>query len=279
MKLPTILTATSLLSLLCGVVHALPATPPHHLEPNAPRSVTVSEAQTPPVIRAGLLQSTLILLPAEEKVATVFGGDTVDWVFDAGHVASRFISVKPKLANATTDIHIVSDHGNEYTLQLQEISNDADAHFDSKVFILPGDKAAKDKLTDLPVFVPAAELDKAKLEAATAKAAQAAEIKTAESKAESYRSQYPGSLHFDFTWDAKKGKELGLQQIWHDDKFTYLRGQFQETPALYEMKDGKGSLINFDYSNGLYTVPKQLDNGYLAIGKKRVDFHRSEEKN
>jgi type IV secretion system protein VirB9 len=57
----------------------------------------------------------LILLPDEEKVATVFGGDTVDWVFDAGHVASRFISVKPKLANATTDIHIVSDHGNEYT--------------------------------------------------------------------------------------------------------------------------------------------------------------------
>ena len=55
---------------------------------------------TPPVIRAGLLQSTLILLPAEEKVATVFGGDTVDWVFDGGHVASRFISVKPKLANS-----------------------------------------------------------------------------------------------------------------------------------------------------------------------------------
>lgn len=82
----------------------------HHLQPNAPRSVTVSEAQTPPVIRAGLLQSTLILLPAEEKIATVFGGDTVDWVFDAGHVASRFISIKPKLANTTTDIHIVSDH-------------------------------------------------------------------------------------------------------------------------------------------------------------------------
>jgi type IV secretion system protein VirB9 len=279
MKPPIILTVTSVLSLVCGVCQALPAIPPHHLEPNAPRSITVSEAQTPPVIRAGLLQSTLILLPAEEKIATVFGGDTVDWVFDAGHVASRFISVKPKLANTTTDIHIVSDHGNEYTLQLQEISNDGDVHFDSKVFILPGDKAAKDRLTDLPVFVPAAELEKAKQEAATAKAAQAAEIKAEESKAENYRSQYPGSLHFDYTWDAKKAKDLGLQQIWHDDKFTYLRGQFQETPALYELKDGKGSLINFDYNAGLYTVPKQLDNGYLAIGKKRVDFHRSEEKN
>jgi len=252
---------------------------PHHLQPNAPRSVTVTEAETPPVIRAGLLQSTLILLPAEEKIATVFGGDTVDWVFDGGHVASRFISVKPKLANTTTDIHIVSDHGNEYTLQLQEISSDADAHFDSKVFIVPGDKAAKDRLTDMPVFVPAAELDKAKQEAVTAKAAQAAELRAEAAKAETYRSQYPGSLHFDFTWDEKKGKELGLQQIWHDDKFTYLRGQFQETPALYELKDGKGSLINFDFNAGLYTVPKELDNGYLTIGKKHVDFHRSEEKN
>ncbi len=277
---PLILVFFSLgLTLVTASAMAATTPEPHHLQPNAPRSVTVKEAETPPVIRAGLLQSTLILLPAEEKIATVFGGDTVDWVFDGGHVASRFISVKPKLANATTNIHIVSDHGNEYTLQLQEISNDADAHFDSKVFIIPGDKAAKDRLTDMPVFVPAAELDRAMQEAVAAKAAQAAELKAEEVKAETYRSQYPGSLHFDFTWDKKKGKELGLEQIWHDDKFTYLRGQFQETPALYELKDGKGSLINFDFNAGLYTVPKELDNGYLTIGKKRIDFHRSQEKN
>ena len=247
----------------------------HPLQPNAPRTVTVFETDTPPVIRAGLLQSTLIVLPAEEKVANVFAGDTVDWVFDGGHVASRFISVKPKVANGSTDIHIVSDHGNEYTLQLHEISSEPDTHFDSKVFIAPGDQPAKDRLTQLPVFVPAAELDKARQEAATAKAAQTAELKAEETKAEQYRSQYPSNLHFDYTWDQSKGKALGLQQIWRDDKFTYLRGQFQETPALYEVKDKKGSLINFDFSNGLYTVPKQLDNGYLAIGKQKVEFHRA----
>ena len=274
MKPPIVVFVTFGLALATASANASTPPEPHRLQPNAPRSVTVSEAETPPVIRAGLLQSTLILLPVEEKIATVFGGDTVDWVFDGGHVASRFISVKPKLANTTTDIHIVSDHGNEYTLQLQEISGDADAHFDSKVFIVPGDKAAKDRLTDMPVFVPAAELDKAKQEAVAAKAAQTAEVKAEESKAETYRSQYPGSLHFDYSWDQKKGKQLGLQQIWHDDKFTYLRGQFQETPALYELKDKKGSLINFDYNAGLYTVPKQLDNGYLTIGKQKVEFHR-----
>jgi type IV secretory pathway VirB9-like protein len=251
--------------------------PTHPLQPSAPRTVAVSESQTPPVIRAGLLQSTLIVLPAQEKVANVFAGDTVDWVFDGGHVASRFISVKPKTAGGSTDIHIVSDHGNEYTLQLREVSSDDDAHYDSKVLIEPDDKAAKDRLTQLPVFVPAADLDKAKQEAVAAQAAQTATLKAEQTKEETYRSQYPGSLHFDFAWDEKKGKELGLQQIWRDDKFTYLRGQFQETPALYEVKDKKPSLINFDFSNGLYIVPKELDSGYLAIGKQKVEFHRGTE--
>jgi type IV secretory pathway VirB9-like protein len=278
MKPPIIIAVASMLTLFASSVHAVGATEPHHLQPNAPRTITIHESDAPPVIRAGLLQSTLILLPAEEKVATVFGGDTVDWVFDGGHVASRFISVKPKLANSTTDVHIVSDHGNEYTLQLREVSGDEDAHFDSKVILAPGDQTAKDKLIELPVFVPAAELDKAKQDTAAAKAAEASARRAEEGDAEQYRSQYPGSLHFDYTWDQTKGKLLGLQQIWRDDKFTYLRGVFQETPALYELKDGKGSLINFDYNAGLYTVPKELESGYLAIGKQKVDFHRVEGK-
>ena len=263
------------LALASASLHA--AGPTHPLQPSAPRTVTVSESETPPVIRAGLLQSTLIVLPAEEKVANVFAGDTVDWVFDGGHVASRFISVKPKTANGSTDIHIVSDHGNEYTLELREISSEDDLHYDSKVLIEPGDKKAMEHLTQLPVFVPAADLDKAKQDATAAQAAQAATLKAEQAKEETYRSQYPGSLHFDYAWDEKKGKELGLQQIWRDDKFTYLRGQFQETPALYEVKDKKPSLINFDFSNGLYTVPKELDLGYLTIGKQRVDFRRTAE--
>jgi type IV secretory pathway VirB9-like protein len=265
------------LGVAVGTMPMRASMPAHSLEPNSPRTVTVSESQTPPVIRAALLQSTLIVLPTEEKVANVFAGDTVDWVFDGGHVASRFISIKPKVAGSTTDVHIISDHGNEYTLELREVSGDDDPHFDSKIFIAPGDKAAKARLAELPVFVPAAELDQAKQQIAAAKAAEAATLKAEQAKEETYRSQYPGSLHFDYTWDKSKGKELGLQAIWRDDKFTYLRGQFQETPALYEVKDKKPSLINFDFSNGLYTVPKELDNGYLAIGKQKVEFHRTEE--
>jgi type IV secretory pathway VirB9-like protein len=261
-----------------AVTTSLAATTPdaqHTLLPSAPRTVVITETETPPVIRAGLLQSTLILLPAEEKVATVFGGDTVSWVFDGGHVASRFISIKPKVANTMTDVHIVSDHGNEYTLQLREVSSDGDPHFDSKVFVTPGDQAGKDKLAAMPVFVPAAELDKAKREALEAQSKEANDRKAEEIKAEQDRSQYPGQLHFDYTWNEKKGNALGLRQVWRDEKFTYLRGHFQETPALYELKDGKGSLINFDYNDGLYTIPKAVADGYLTIGKQRVEFKRA----
>ena len=278
MKTPPMLYFVAGISMMTG--HCFAATTPVpavHLQPSAPRTVVVLDSATPPVVRAGLLQSTLILLPAEEKVATVFGGDTVDWVFDGGHVASRFISIKPKLAGSTTDVHIVSDHGNEYTLQLHEVTGDGDPHFDSKVFVTPGDQSGKDKLAAMPVFVPAAELDKAKQEVAAAKASEAAVKKADESKAEQYRSQYPTTLHFDYAWDQKKGTPLGLQAVWRDDKFTYLRGQFQETPALYELKDGKPSLINFDYADGLYTVPKTLLAGYLTIGKAKVEFHRTGE--
>lgn len=255
-----------------------------YLQPSAPRTVVIADAQAPPVVRVGLLQSTLIELPVEEKVATVFGGDTASWVFDAGHVASRYISIKPKVADASTDLHIVSDHGNEYTIELREVSSEKDnPHFDSKIYISSSEAKAADNIAKAPVFVPAAEAEakeaQLKKEADDAKKAADADHKAVVTAAETFKASYPATLHFDYTWDQSKGKTLGLQQIWRDDKFTYLRGQFQETPALYEVKDKKPSLINFDYSNGLYTVPKELENGYLAIGKQKVDFHRTGERN
>jgi type IV secretory pathway VirB9-like protein len=248
-----------------------------HLEPSAPRTVVVVDAQAPPVVRAGLLQSTLIELPAEEKVATVFGGDTVSWVFDAGRVPSRYISIKPKVADSTTDLHIVSDHGNDYTIELREISSDkANPHFDSKVYVISGDAKAGENIAKAPIFIPAAEAEakeaELKRQAADAKKAAEADHKSLATAAETYTATYPGTLHFDYSWNHKKGAALGIQEIWRDDKFTYLRGHFQETPALYEVKDGKGSLINYDFANGLYTIPKTVTQGYLSIGKQRVDF-------
>lgn len=250
------------------------------LQPSAPRTIIVADAAAPPVVRAAVLQATLIELPAEEKVATVFGGDTVSWIFDAGHVASRYISVKPKVVDSSTDLHIVSDHGNEYSLELREVSNDKEnSHFDSKVYVSSSDVKAADNIAKPPVFIPAAEADakeaKWKKEADDARRSADSDHKALASALEAYKASYPGTLHFDYVWDQKKGASLGVHQIWGDEKFTYVRGQFQETPALYEFKDGKGSLIKYDFANGLFTIPKAVSQGYLAIGKQRVDFRQT----
>ena len=161
------------------------------------------------MIRAGLLQSTLILLPAEEKVATVFGGDTVDWVFDGGHVASRFISVKPKLANATTDIHIVSDHGNEYTLQLREVSGDDRSALRFEGLHRARRQGCQRQASRTARLRPSRRAGQGEAGGSCGQGSADRGMKAEEAKAESYRSQYPGSLHFDYTWDEKKGKELG----------------------------------------------------------------------
>ena len=48
----------------------------------------------------------------------------------------------------------------------------------------------------------------------------------------------------------------------------------QEKPTIYELKDGKPDLVNFDFENGVYVIPKIVDHGYLAVGKQKVNFDR-----
>ena len=278
-KAPLFLAASAALA-FNAYAAAPPTAPPINVQPKAPRTVEVSATTAPPVIRTSLNESTLLELPAEEKVATVFGGNTDDWIFNAGHVASRFISVKPKVgaAHSSTNVHIISDHGNDYTVELQEISSEPGATFDSTVFLVPADKEAQKKIADAPVFVPVEQVkekeERLEKRATEAEAKEAAERKTAQDAQEKYASTYPSSLHFDYSWDQGKARALGVRQIWDDGKFTYIQGKFEEPPVVYELKDKKGSLINFDFANGLYTVPKLLENGYVAIGKAKVEFHR-----
>ena len=275
MKSPHIIAASAVFAV------AVYGTPGVQAQQKAPRTVQVSATTIPPVIRTSLNESTLLELPAEEKVATVFGGNTDDWIFNAGHVASRFISVKPKAsaAKSTTNVHIISDHGNDYTLELKEVSAEGGG-FDSTVFLEQTDKDAQKKMADAPLFLPAAEVkekeDRLEKEVAQAKAAAAVDKKTAEIAQEKYQSTYPSDLHFGYKWDQSKARALGVRQIWDDGKFTYIQGKFEEPPVVYELKDKKPSLINFDFANGLYTVPKLLQNGYVAIGKAKVEFHRQE---
>jgi Conjugal transfer protein len=106
----------------------------------------------------------------------------------------------------------------------------------------------------------------------TADQVRAAQLQSTE-QVNKFRSEYARRLHFDYEIDSKASKEPFLvSAIYHDDTFTYIQCAAQEKPALYEVKDGKPNLINFQVENGVYIVPKIIESGYLAVGKKKISF-------
>ena len=89
-----------------------------------------------------------------------------------------------------------------------------------------------------------------------------------------YREDYPTkALQFPYRFESNT-EPFYVSAIYNDGKFTYIQASPQETPALYEVKDGKPNLIDFQFRNGTYVVPKILDSGYLDIGKARFQFEQ-----
>ena len=90
-----------------------------------------------------------------------------------------------------------------------------------------------------------------------------------------YKADYQKKLQFDYEVDKRAAREPFLVSIiYHDETFTYIKCNAPEKPALYEIKDGKPNLINFQVENGVYIAPKVIDDGYLAIGNKKLTFKR-----
>jgi len=90
-----------------------------------------------------------------------------------------------------------------------------------------------------------------------------------------YRADYSTALRFTYEFDRDK-KPFLVTAMYHDDKFTYIQASPQETPALYEIKDGQPSLVSYEYRDGVYVAAKVLDRGYLRIGKVKQTFKREE---
>ena len=125
----------------------------------------------------------------------------------------------------------------------------------------------------------AAYQDMAETAIETAKAAQKdADARIADAtalaagEAEAFRADYPTRLKFPYRLDNKAREwPFLVEGMWHDGRFTYLRSNAQESPALYEEKDGQPALVAYDLQeDGLYIARHVLGNGWLQIGKQRV---------
>jgi type IV secretory pathway VirB9-like protein len=268
--------ATHFIALITLCAAIFPASPARAATESA-RVVKYAKEDIVPV-RAKLRFSTLIVLPDDEEILDFTTGDKEFWIINGSH---NLCYVHPAQASIRSNLNLITAAGHVYSFVLTEISNDPNAEPDLKIFVEPKEVSGVSAKSGLRGYVSAAEVEAYKKELETLRAQTADQLRAAQAQSgeqvNHFRSSYATKLQFDFLLDAKAAREPFLvSAVYHDDTFTYIKCAARERPALYEMKDGKPNLINFQLENGVYIVPKILDSGYLAIGKKKLSFTRQE---
>jgi type IV secretion system protein VirB9 len=264
------------LVLACGSLFAADTPPSSGDAPVlAARVVAYGEKDVVPV-KAKVRYTTLIVLPKQESILDYTCGDKEFWVVNG---TANFAYIKPAKEKSETNLNLITASGNVYSFVLREVSDSAGTQPDLKVFIEPKETSMLSAMDGKPKFLAAGQIDDYRQQAEIAKdqARQAREEAqaTVDREVSRVRSEYPAKLQHVYRF-AADDKLFRVTAIYNDGKFTYIRANSRETPALYEIKDGKPNLVNFDFKDGVYVVPKVLDNGYLAIGKKKFNFLRSE---
>jgi type IV secretion system protein VirB9 len=247
----------------------LPAVPPD----SGPNTKTVQYGEKDVVkLKTKVRFTTLIVLPQNEQILDFTCGDKEFWVVNGNQ---NFAYVKPAKEGATTNLNLVTAAGNVYSFVLTEVSNNRDAEPDIKVFVEPKEQSMIAVADQSPRFVSARDVANCRQQVAIAKEETLHAKETAQAEKDALIEKFLSETRFTYRFDPDK-KPFRVKAIWHDSKFTYIQGQPEETPTLYEIRDGKPNLVNFEYRNGVYVAEKVIDRGYLAIGKSRLLFVRHE---
>jgi type IV secretion system protein VirB9 len=211
-------------------------------------------------VRAKMRYTTLIELPATEKIIQVATGDKDYWIIDT---VGNYCFLHPAKAGIHSNLNLITDHGSVYSFTLDDVET---GDPDLKVVIEPSDPSSFATANGAQQFVPAAELDAAHA------AAQLAQTHAA-TAVEAFRADYPTqALKFDYSYH--NASPFDVAAIYHDDKFTYIKSSASEKFSVYELKNGTPNLITFQLKDATYILPTVVDKGYLEIGKRKLDFER-----
>jgi type IV secretory pathway VirB9-like protein len=216
-------------------------------------------------IRAKVKYTTLIELPATEKIIEAATGDKDFWIID---VVQSFCFLHPAKPGIRSNLNLITDKGNIYSFTLEDVTEEK-GDPDLKVIIQPVDQSSLANLNGPSRFVPASEVDAVRAQAQLTQAQAAQQV-------EQYRSQYPTQLKFDYRF--KSESPFAITSMYHDERFTYVKSEATEKFAVYELKDGAPNVINYELRDGTYIIAKVLDHGYFEIGKKRMEFTRRQER-
>ena len=224
--------------------------------------------------------TTVITLPASENILDFVVGDLDFWHLTG---SANVAFLKPTEEGVETNVALVCESGRIYPFLVSESSetpphlivrfNDAEA---DDIEIAGGE-------AHRPAFVAAAQVasyqamaQQAAADAAAQRHSADEEIAAARADAgdqvNTFRAEYPTRVRFPYRLhDKAKRWPFLVAGMWNDGQFTYLRSRAQESPALYERKDGQPSLIPYDLTeDGLYVVRRVVGAGWLQIGKQRA---------
>ena len=223
-------------------------------------------------IRTKLRHTTLLILPKTERILDFSCGDKDFWIVDG---TENFAYVKPSKAGAETNLNLTTASGNIYSFTLSEVSGKPEETPDLKVFIEPKETSMIQSSTGSPRFVSSDTLDDYRRQIEIAKEETRQAKDAAQAAIDKGISQFVSNVRFSYRFEAGK-KPFGVRAMYNDDKFTYIQARPEETPAIYEFKDGKPNVVAFQYKNGVYVVDKILGEGYLRIGDAKLTFKREE---
>jgi type IV secretion system protein VirB9 len=236
-------------------------------------------------LHAKLRFTTMVILPEGEQILDFVCGDREFWIVSGGQ---NLAYIKPAKAGASTNLNLVTASGHVYSFVLTEGTGDPDL----KVFVTTDETMTSPAQLGGPQkFYSAAQVDEARRAADDARrdaedarkqldAARDAANKTIDERVNEFRATYPTELQFPFRFKANQ-RPFNVSAIYTDGRFTYIRSDSTELPALYEWivdnspKPVKTpNLVNFQVEHGVFIVPKVLDSGYLVIGNQKFVFAR-----
>lgn len=223
--------------------------------------------------------TTVITLPADETILDFVVGDLDYWHLSG---SANVAFLKPTEEGVATNVALVCESGRIYPFLVSE-SSDTPPHLIVRLDEVEPEPPSATAEAHRPAFVAADQvasyqaMARAAAEAAADHRRTAAE-EVAAAKADAvdqvngFRAEYPTRVRFPYhLQDKAKRWPFLVEAMWNDGQFTYLRSRAQESPALYERKDGEPSLIPYDLTeDGLYVVRRVVGAGWLQIGKQRA---------
>ena len=232
-------------------------------------------------VRARVRHTTVIVLPPTENILDFVVGDSEYWHLTG---AANLAFLKPLATGRQTNIALICTSGTIYSFLVAERGGE-DNHLIVRVEPEAEESSPLVSTAHNPSFVSRREVaayqemaQQATQASRTAKEDAEALVSQVQQQAKEemdrYRSDYSTRLIFPYRLERKAFEwPFLVTAIWSDGQFTYLRSRAQESPALYEIKDGQPSLVAYDLQeDGLYIARHVLGDGWLQIGKQKAKW-------